>query len=132
MRLLTVICIGAFLGSSIASASKLTIRAADIIKIQISDENMPEMSTRATNRQLRRRVRQLERAVQQMQAQVYNLQIDVAIPSRKTHTCFIKTTFHGTVSGTAGSLAEAKAKAMKACDTTGSHFSCETKNLNCE
>ena len=114
-----------------AFAQKVSLNANDIVRIEISDEK--SKSGKGAVKELRRRVRLLEKAVKQLQEQVYDLKYAGTVNTpKKTHTCFISTTFHGTVSGTASTLAAAKAKALKACDAKGAGLSCEPKNLKCD
>lgn len=51
--------------------------------------------------------------------------------TEKSFSCYIKTTFRGTFTGTGKTLNAAKGKAMKACTDSGEPF-CDDKNLKCD
>lgn len=123
--------------ASAARYPEISLDAKDIIRIEIGKDDEPVGRSNSdlmeTNRQLRRRVHRLEQALRQVQDQIYRLEerpvAAIALP--KEVTCYIKTTFKGTVSGSGGSEAEARAKALKACDDVDGGFSCEDRNVKC-
>ncbi len=103
---------------------------------------------RRENRILYRRIARLEAAVRQLQSKTFNLEMNAAENSvgnvvgsalqafakpiaAKEFTCYLQTTFEGTVMGKGGSEAEAKANTLQACDKKNGGFSCRADKVQC-
>ena len=128
-----------------ATLPGISINTRDIVRVDIGpdEDEVPRQGIdqvgylTENNRNLRRRVRRLEQALRQMQDQIYRLEdsnarpMVVAAEPQREFTCYIKTTFKGTVFGKGSSEMEAKAKALKSCDDVGGGFSCEDGNAKC-
>lgn len=127
-----VVSFGSLGSFASAATPNFKLDARDVIRIEIgaeSEDNSPQ-----SNANLRRRVHRLEQALRQLQDQLFRLEdahAHSAVAPQKEHTCYIKTSFRGTVYGKGGSEAEARAKAMQSCDSVQGGFSCEDSNVKC-
>ena len=128
--------------------SGVKLDGKDLIRIEIGsdEEEAPRASGDQVsyllqdNRRMRTRIRRLEQAMRQMQDQIYRMEdfnsrpvVAVAAPvAAKEYTCYIKTTFKGTVFGKGTSEAEARAKALQSCDSVGgASFDCDDDKVKC-
>ena len=136
----------------LASAGTLTINGRDVIRIDVDDDE-PAVRSRsmslselaAENERLRRRLKKLERAVRQLQDRTFDLENaparTVIVPTQPSqpvqprgkteYTCYVKTTFKGTVMGKGSTEAEARAAALRDCEAKDGGFDCDDAKLKC-
>lgn len=124
------------------AATGISIGGKDVIRIDVEEDAITDSiharttsELHAENSRLRKRVQRLEMAVRQLQDRTFNLEVSNNRPTvtlaPKEHTCYLKTTFEGTMMGKGGSEAEARAKALQECDNKNGGLSCKEENLRC-
>lgn len=129
----------AFIPTFAIAATSISMGGRDVIRIEVDEESVPSNSVRGTgdiqaeNLKLRRRVQRLEMAVRQLQDRTFSLETrpQVASAPANNFTCFIKTTFEGTMIGKGSSEVEAKGNALKECDAKNGGLSCKEENARC-
>lgn len=131
-------------GMALPAIPGFKIDAKDVIRIEIGtdDDDAPMNGDRtaylvSANRELRRRVHRLEQALRQMQDQMYRLEESnyravaaVQLQPAKEYTCYLQTSWDGTVYGKGGSEVEARAKALQSCGEKGRGF-CNDRDVKC-
>jgi len=105
----------------------LPLWAEDIYRIEVEKNS--------SNGDLKKRVQRLEQAVDQLQRKVFDLENSkqAAVPTSNFKTCFIKTPFDGTFTGSEPTEAAARASALEKCNHKAkNNIYCEEKELKCE
>jgi hypothetical protein len=135
----------ALVSTGAMARSGISINGRDIIRIDVEDDmgdiqvgrTLSIQDVQKENKRLRRRVHRLEQAVRQLQDRAYALEsaprITHVAPARvpRDSTCYIKTTFHGTVMGKGANEHEARANTLRACEKSDGGFDCEDGKIKC-
>lgn len=126
-----VVCVLALLSvSSVAFADSLNVKigGGDVLRISAG----PQYSDKATIRDLEERIYRLERAVAQMQNEVFRLS-DMPRAQASKVSCYLETTFDGTITGSGSTKTEAKGKILKECHDKGTNsIFCKDRDIKCD
>ncbi len=122
---------GVVLGFVFSGAPEaLAKRSDNVIRIEVGNELTSE--DEISKRELERRIYKLERAVRQLQDRVFELESKTPEESKDTsYTCYIETSFHGTITAESKSLTKAKAEALKKCTKETKELVCKGENVKC-
>lgn len=142
MKKSSFVLLALLVGPLAFAGTSFSLNGRDIIRIE-SDDSIDSYEDRAMslqelrdqNRKLRKRLNRLEKAVRQMQDRVFNLEaapVNTAPRAPKIHSCYISTSFDGTLTAQGSSEAEARGKVLNECHKkTSSSVFCSEIHVKC-
>jgi hypothetical protein len=121
---LGVLIVSLVSGSALADSLNIKIGSDDVLRIQAGSQH----SSNATIRELEERVYRLERAVAQLQNEVFRLSEQPRKVAEKKVSCYLNTTFDGTITAKGDSKNECAGKVLHECNEKGVAF-CKEKDI---